>query len=75
MTPEQEQLAQLRHRLIGLFYVVAGDVRTVCKGDRANSLNAYSVVIGEALAEVEKIHAAYAGFCREQVAKAKEKLK
>lgn len=75
MTPEQEQLAQLRHRLIGLFYVICGDVRNASKGDRAGNLNHYSITVQEALAEVEKMHNAYAEFARAAVSatKAKEK--
>lgn len=74
MTPTEE-LNQLRHRLIGLMYTIAGDVRNVSKGDRHNLHNTYAVTLAEALAEVEKVHAAYAEFCRTQVAKAKETKK
>lgn len=74
MTPEEE-LAQLRHRLIGLFYVICGDVRNVSKGDRSAMHNFYSATIADALAEVDKVHKAYVEFFRAQIKAAREAKK
>lgn len=76
MTPEQE-LALLRARLLGAFYDISGRVRKVSEGDNAKNVNFYHVTLSEGLAEVEKLHEAYATFARAQVtaaiAKTKEK--
>lgn len=74
MNPEQE-LALLRARLIAAFYDITQRARRVSEGEGAKNVNLFHITLSEGLAEVEKLHQAYAEFARAQVKLAQTKEK
>lgn len=68
--PETEA-ASLGHRLTGLIYDVAGQVRERCRNGNDSFHAAYAMMIGDILQEAQKVHAEYIAFARRQYAAGK----
>jgi hypothetical protein len=67
MSPAEE-LAQLKHLLLGMVQAFSGDVMRLSENGRPKMLAAYSMTLTEWLADFDKLHESYAKFLREQVA-------
>lgn len=62
-----EELALLRHRLLGMLTVQATDVLRASEDGKPKMYSNFAVILAQFMADADKLHTAYADFARRQV--------